>query len=338
MLFNSPLYGVFLVGTCVVFWLAAPRAARPRALPRRRELRLLLLRDVRRRARASPCRSAPLGWSAPLPRRHLRRQHARLLGRPRARPHEAPRRRARRCCSSRSSTTWASSPSSSTSTSPSTRSRALLRCAGRARARRRTCGSCCPFGISFFTFETMSYTIDVYRARASARESLPRLPALRLLLPAPRRRAHRAPAARCSRSSRADPSGRRGDEGARASCSSRRALEEDRHRRLPRAATSSSASSTTPSASPSLEVLVAVYAYADPDLRGLLRLHRRRDRERRSSSATSCRRTSTRPTYRTNLQEFWHRWHISLSHVAARLPLHPARRHSRRRRGGRTAT
>ncbi len=71
--------------------LLAPARSPPRAgaLPRRRQLLLLLLRHLGRRHRgARPLRSR--GLERPLPGRHLRRQHARLLDRPRARPHPEP--------------------------------------------------------------------------------------------------------------------------------------------------------------------------------------------------------------------------------------------------------
>ena len=49
-----------------------------------------------------------------------------------------------------------------------------------------------PVGISFYTFQTMSYVIDVYRGRIARGAQPPRLRALRRLLPAARRRTHRA--------------------------------------------------------------------------------------------------------------------------------------------------
>ena len=46
-----------------------------------------------------------------------------------------------------------------------------------------------------------------------------------------------------------------------------------------------------------------------------------------------------RTPYRSaNLQEFWRRWHIIAVDLAARLPLHHARRQPRRARGGPTST
>ena len=49
------------------------------------------------------------------------------------------------------------------------------------------------------------------------------------------------------------------------------------------------------------------------DLPRLLGVLRHRDRLGRRSSASTCRRTSARRTAAANLQEFWRRWHISLS-------------------------
>ena len=50
-----------------------------------------------------------------------------------------------------------------------------------------------PIGISFYTFVTMSYTLDVYLRRARPGKSLPRLRAVRHLLPAPGRGPDPAP-------------------------------------------------------------------------------------------------------------------------------------------------
>ena len=55
-------------------------------------------------------------------------------------------------------------------------------------------------------------------------------------------------------------------------------------------------------------------------------------------SATSSSSTSTSPTWRADIREFWRRWHISLSTLAARLPLHPARRQPRQPARPPTAT
>ena len=63
----------------------------------------------------------------------------------------------------------------------------------------------------------------------------------------------------------------------------------------------------------SLEILFAIYGYAVPDLRRLQRLHRHRHRPARCCSASASRRTSTRPTSRCQLQDFWRRWHMTLS-------------------------
>ena len=49
-----------------------------------------------------------------------------------------------------------------------------------------------PIGISFHTFQTLSYTIDLYRGRIPVERSFTEVCALRLLLPAARRRADRA--------------------------------------------------------------------------------------------------------------------------------------------------
>ena len=49
-----------------------------------------------------------------------------------------------------------------------------------------------PMGISFYTFQTLSYTIDVYRGELAPGTELLALPPVHQLLPAARGRAHRA--------------------------------------------------------------------------------------------------------------------------------------------------
>ena len=49
-----------------------------------------------------------------------------------------------------------------------------------------------PVGISFFTFQSMSYTIDFYLGKVAARAELPPLRDVRLLFPAAHGRADRA--------------------------------------------------------------------------------------------------------------------------------------------------
>ena len=58
----------------------------------------------------------------------------------------------------------------------------------------------------------------------------------------------------------------------------------------------------------------------------------------RCCSASASPRTSTRRTPRASLQDFWRRWHMTLSRWLARLPLHPARRQPRQPRSRPTAT
>ena len=59
-----------------------------------------------------------------------------------------------------------------------------------------------PVGISFYTFATLSYTLDVYLAARQADREVPRLRAVRHLLPAPGGGPDRAPDASSCRSSR----------------------------------------------------------------------------------------------------------------------------------------
>ena len=64
----------------------------------------------------------------------------------------------------------------------------------------------------------------------------------------------------------------------------------------------------------------AVQIYCD-----FSRLHRHRHRPAPCSSASASRQNFDAPYTATSLQDFWRRWHMTLS-LAARLPVHPARR------------
>ena len=76
-----------------------------------------------------------------------------------------------------------------------------------------------PVGISFFTFQSLSYTIDVYRGHLRAVRQLHRSRAGRELLPATRRRTHH-PRGRFPAATRTRAPLRRGGREARASCCS----------------------------------------------------------------------------------------------------------------------
>ena len=235
-------------------------------------------------------------------------------------------------------TTSACSASSSTSTSSSTRPSTFA-----ARARRSSCiaptlAIVLPVGISFYTFQSMSYTIDVYRRRAAAGASLPRLRALRRVLPAARRRPDRA------------------------------------RDRLPAAARSATRSgSTTSTCAPALTLFLIGFikkaciadnivadastpVFARPGGRSsAVDLARGRAATRSRSTATS-RATPTWRSRRAGLLGYeltlnfdfpylatqHHRVLAALAHLAvdlaARLPLHPARRQPARRARARTAT
>ena len=111
----------------------------------------------------------------------------------RIRPRATPR--ARRALAARSAwwcnlgLLWASS---STSTSSSTRRASFLRLARASSAHPATLAIVLPVGISFYTFQTLRYTIDVYRGKLEPTRSAARLRALRHLLPAARGRPDRA--------------------------------------------------------------------------------------------------------------------------------------------------
>ena len=161
MLFNSPLYGVFLLGTFVVFWLL-----RQHRLPRRcfcSSARATASTSTGRGTRraSSRCRSARSGGALLclgiiFVGSTLDFWIGRALG---ARSGRAAR---KALLLVRSSTTWASSRLQVLE---------LRRRLVRRRSSPRPASTftpthlrlVLPFGISFFTFETMSYTIDVYR-------------------------------------------------------------------------------------------------------------------------------------------------------------------------------
>ena len=272
----------------------APPIVPASALPDGRELPFLLRRHLRAREGAGgPARAARV--DDPVRRDHLRRQLARLLRRPQARA--APRARAARKAlllvsivyylgvlsvfkyfnfavdSFATVMSWAG-----VHVSP-THLRLVL-----------------PFGISFFTFETMSYTIDVYRREIPPADRyldyllfvcfFPHLvagPIVRpkSMLPQLARRAGRD----------------RRDEGRGPLPDRDGPLQEDRHRRHARHQPGQ------PRVRQPRALLVARGAgrglrVRDQDLRGLLRLHATSRSAAPSCSATSCRRTSTRPTYR----------------------------------------
>ena len=131
--------------------------------------------------------------------------------------------------------------------------------------------------------------------RARARRPLPRLPPLRLLLPAPRRRPHRPPAPDAPAARGASPSPtptcRRAASGSSPPGSRRRSSSATRWRSQPRR----SRLRRSPSASRRSRCVVAVYAYAVQiycDFSGYTDVAI----GSASSSATSCPRTSTRRT------------------------------------------
>ena len=95
--------------------------------------------------------------------------------------------------------TWSSWGSSSTSTSSPPASPSCW-APSACTPRRARCGLLLPAGISFYTFQAMSYTIDIYRGECKPTDELRRLRAVRLLLPPPGGRARScAPTPCCPR-------------------------------------------------------------------------------------------------------------------------------------------
>ena len=164
-----------------------------------------------------------------------------------------------------------------------------------------------PVGISFYTFQSMSYTIDTYRGEVDADRAVPRLRALRRLLPPAHRRADRARRA----SPETDPDaahglhrthqrGRSADrawalqEGRRGRPSG--AIRRHRLRSADRLETADCA--LFPFA---FQIYCDFSGYSDI-ARGCAKLF-----------GIDLRLNFNRPYFARNLTEFWRRWHISLS-------------------------
>ena len=167
-----------------------------------------------------------------------------------------------------------------------------------------------PVGISFYTFQALTYTIDVYRGRCAGAAQLPRLRGLRLLLPAAGRRPDRAgdPPAAAGRAA----TGRSRLAAARDATVAHRVglLQEAGHRRQRRRHRQQGLRAERPGV---LRALGRGVRLRDPDLRRLLRLYRHRARRRAVARVRADASTSTIRTWRAGPADFWRRWHISLS-------------------------
>ena len=191
-----------------------------------------------------------------------------------------------------------------------------------------------PVGISFYTFQTLSYTLDVYLRRARPPRLAARLRPLRHLLPAARRRARSSAPTdflpQCEEPRRASAR----EIGLRALPRHLRPLREGRvsptccspttaDRGLRLGARTGRTGSTPGSArSPSPRRSSATSPATRPA-----------PSAPRSASATACPTTSASPTRPSGFARLLAALaHLAL-HLAARLPLHPARRQPRRARG-----
>ena len=201
------------------------------------------------------------------------RQHA--AGPPhRARDGGRPARRRWSSPWSSTSACWACSSTTASSSSRSTRSCATSACRGRL----PFVEIILPVGISFFTFQAISYVVDVYRRQPTPAPLLDFAVYLAFfphLVAGPIVRDDRVPAAAARPPrllTRREVSGPR--------CSSARGCS----RRWSSPATSPPPSSTRSSPSPgqhsSLEILAGDLRLRGPDLRRLQRLHRHGDRHR----------------------------------------------------------
>ena len=170
-----------------------------------------------------------------------------------------------------------------------------------------------PVGISFFTFHSMSYTIDVYWRKLPATKNYLDFLLFVAFFP-------QLVAGPIVRGSQMLPQLARGREhpilgdNVRAR---RRAVPQGfvkkmlfaRHAR----AAGGSRCSTHPARVRARSRRGSPCRLRGPDLLRLLRLHRHGARPRARASASSCPSTSTIPTSRRSMTEFWRRWHISLS-------------------------
>ena len=196
-------------------------------------------------------------------------------------------------------------------TSRPTRSTTSSASFGVARRARRTSGSSCPFGISFFTFETMSYTIDVYRRELAPADRyldyllfvcfFPHLVAGPIVRPRQMLPQLARDPVRRRRHAGARPLAHR-DRASRRRSSSATTCRQPRRARL-----------RQPRALLVARVRCRRLRLRRSDLLRLLRLHATSPSAARSSSATSSRENFDAPYLAANLQDFWHRWHISLS-------------------------
>ena len=168
-----------------------------------------------------------------------------------------------------------------------------------------------PVGISFYTFQTLGYTIDVYRGKLEPTDRPPRLRRLRRLLPAAGGRAHRAgrPPPAPDRAG-ARPPGRARDP-VRPLPDPARPLPQGRHRRRPRHRWSTR-SSGAPGRADGCDLLLGIYAFSLQiygDFAGYSDIARGTSRLLGIELMENFR----QPYLRANITHFWRRWHISLS-------------------------
>ena len=160
MLFNSPLYGVFLVGAWIVFWLLR-RARLPRALFLVLASYVFYFYGTWDAARGEPVPLAPVWWAVVclgviFVGSTIDFAVGRALGR-------VKRRAARNALLLVSIVYYLGVLAIFKYWNFATDSFASLLSAMGAHVRPSHLRLVLPFGISFFTFETMSYTIDVWR-------------------------------------------------------------------------------------------------------------------------------------------------------------------------------
>ena len=201
---------------------------------------------------------------------------------------------------------------------------------------RSRCNVILPIGISFYTFMTISYVIDVYRREIAPTTNLARLRALRRLFPAPGRRpdSARVAAAAADRAAARDHGG--ADDRGPAGSSRWGVFPEDVRRRQPGAARRlglrAVGGADRPRRAASRCIAFAFQIYGDfagysNIARGVVEAHGHRAQRQLPVSVL-------RHVAAGVLAQLAHQ----PVHVAARLPLHPARRQSRVGRARRIAT
>ena len=181
-----------------------------------------------------------------------------------------------------------------------------------------------PVGISFYTFQSMAYTIDVYRGVTKPARSLFNFALFVSYFPAAGRRSHRALPRSCCRSCENERRYRKGDfaEGLYHILLGlfKKVVIADNLAPIANHVFDTPAAELT-----GTEMLIGVYAFAFQiygDFSGYSSIAQGVSKWLGIDLSYNFR----MPYFSRSPSEFWQRWHISLSQLAARLSVHPAGR------------